>query len=142
MTNPMIGRGWHFPPKINEHGTIALSGEEEEIEQAIRIILTTAPGERVMRPNFGCRIHELIYAPNNAGTAGLASRYVREALGRWEPRIEVQSVDVEPDETDPARMLVRIRYRVSGTYNSRTLVYPFYVIPEETVQAAGQEMAA
>lgn len=145
MANPMIGQGWSFPPQIDEHGTLELVSEDEEIEQAIRIILMTAPGQRVMRPEFGCRIHELIFAPNNASTAGLASRYVREALGRWEPRIDVQAVDVDPDETDPSRMLIRIQYRVSGTYNNRTLVYPFYVIPGETVpemeRAVEQELA-
>lgn len=140
MPNPMIGQGWSFPPQIDEHGTLELVSDDEEIEQSIRVILMTAPGQRVMRPEFGCRIHELIFHPNNASTAGLASRYVREALGRWEPRIDVQAVDVDPDETDPSRMLIRIQYRVSGTYNSRTLVYPFYVIPAETVPARAEEL--
>ena len=74
MNNPIIGRGWHFPPVLDERGTVALTGDENEIEQAIQIIMNTAPGQRVMRPEFGSRIHELVFAPNNATTAGLAIR--------------------------------------------------------------------
>lgn len=131
MANPMIGRGWNFPPMLDERGTIALTGDEDDVEQSIRIILGTAPGQRVMRPEFGCRIHELVFAPNNTATTGLASRYVREALGRWEPRIEVRGVEVTPDPEDRARLLISVEYRLARTYNTRTLVYPFYTIPEE-----------
>ncbi len=131
MANPIIGRGWSFPPLLDERRTIALSEGEGEIEQAIHIILGTAPGQRVMRPDFGCRIHELVFAPNNTATAGLASRYVTEALGRWEPRIEVRHVDVETEGFDSARLLISIEYRISATHSNRSLVYPFYLIPEE-----------
>ncbi len=130
MNNPIIGRGWHFPPQLDERGTVALTSDEDEIEQAIGIILSTAPGQRVMRPEFGCRIHELVFAPNNASTAGLAGRYVREALGRWEPRIEVQRVDVESDPGDPNCLIISLEYRVAALHSSRNLVYPFYLIPE------------
>ncbi len=130
MYNPIIGRGWRFPPALDERGTVALVSGEAEIEQAIQIILGTAPGQRVMRPEFGCRIHELVFAPNNAETAGTAARYVQEALGRWEPRIEVQRVHAEPDLANQARVLVSIEYRIVATHSSRSLVYPFYVIPE------------
>lgn len=130
LYNPIIGRGWHFPPALDERGTIALTTDRDEIEQAIHIILNTAPGQRVMRPEFGCRIHELVFAPNNAATAGLASRYVREALGRWEPRIQVQNVDVQPDVEDPSRLTIHIQYRVTATHSNRSLIYPFYLIPE------------
>lgn len=132
MSNPIIGRGWNFPPMLNEQGTVALTGDEDEIRQSIRIILGTGPGQRVMRPEFGCRIHELVFAPNNNTTAGLASRYVSEALGRWEPRIDVQRVDVTPDPDEPARLLITVEYRVRATHSNRSLVYPFYLIPEET----------
>ncbi|MGQ9682607.1 MAG: GPW/gp25 family protein [Anaerolineae bacterium] len=128
--NPIIGRGWQFPPTLDERGTIALTTERDEIEQSIHVILNTAPGQRVMRPEFGCRIHELVFAPNNAATAGLASRYVREALGRWEPRIQVQEVRVQPDSQDPSRLTINISYRISATHSNRSLVYPFYLIPE------------
>ena len=70
MTNPIIGRGWRFPPVFDERGTIALTNDEDEIEQSIHIILNTAQGQRVMRPEFGCRIHELVFAPINVTTAG------------------------------------------------------------------------
>lgn len=130
MANPIIGRGWHFPPMLDERGTVALTSDDDEIEQSIQIILSTAPGQRVMRPEFGCRIHELVFAPNSPATAGLASRYVREALGRWEPRVEVQRVGVEPDASSPACLSISVEYRVAATHSSRSLVYPFYLIPE------------
>lgn len=130
MQNPIIGRGWRFPPALDERGTLALVAGEAELEQAIQVILGTAPGQRVMRPEFGCRIHDLVFAPNNPATAGMAARYVREALGRWEPRIEVQRVDAEPDPANPACMLISIEYRIVTTHSNRSLVYPFYVIPE------------
>lgn len=133
MTNPIIGRGWHFPPELDERGAVRLTGDEDEITQAIRIILSTAPGQRVMRPEFGCRIHELVFASNNAATAGLAKRYVREALGRWEPRINIQDVDIifDPDSSTGSCMLTTIHYQVIATHSNRSLVYPFYLIPEE-----------
>lgn len=132
MANPLIGRGWHYPPKIDKRGVVALATDNDEIEQAIHIILATAPGQRVMRPEFGCRIHELVFGPNNTATAAQASRYVREALGRWEPRIAVEDVAVKPDESEPNRLLIHISYQVVATYSNRSLVYPFYVIPEES----------
>ena len=131
MANPIIGRGWTFPPTLDERGTIALTADDDEIRQSIHIILGTAPGQRIMRSEFGCRIHELVFAPNNNTTAGLASRYVNEALGRWEPRIDVQRVDVNPDPDEPARLVINVEYRVKATHSNRSLVYPFYLIPEE-----------
>jgi hypothetical protein len=131
MTNPLIGRGWHFPPKLDERGMLALASDHQEIEQAIWIILSTAPGQRVMRPDFGCRIHELIFAPNNLATTGLAALYVREALGRWEPRIELEEVEAVPDEEEHNRLNIHIKYRLASTYSNRSLVYPFYLILEE-----------
>ena len=131
MANPIIGCGWNFPPRLNERGTMALTADDNEIEQAIGIILGTAPGQRVMRPEFGCRIHELVFAPNNSATAGLAGRYVVEALGRWEPRIELQRVEATPDLDSPNQLLISIEYRVAATHSNRSLVYPFYLIPPE-----------
>ncbi len=131
MANPIIGRGWSFPPLLDERGTIALTSDGDEIVQAIRIILSTAPGQRVMRPDFGCRIHELVFDPNNTATAGVVTRYVTDALVRWEPRIEVENVDVEPESGDVGRLAITINYRVRATHNVRSLVFPFYLIPEE-----------
>ena len=79
MSNEIIGRGWAFPPQINSQGELALTGGDSELNQAILIILSTAPGQRVMRPSFGCRLHELVFAPNNAQTRARAQRYVEEA---------------------------------------------------------------
>lgn len=86
-----------------------------------------------MRPAFGCRIHELVFAPNNAETVGLARHYVEEALGMWEPRIEVESVEVslDPLEVDRGRLNITVEYTVRGTKDSRSLVFPFYLIENE-----------
>ncbi|MHB0858031.1 MAG: GPW/gp25 family protein [Anaerolineae bacterium] len=130
MANPIIGRGWRFPPALDERGTIALASDESEIDQSIQIILSTAPGQRVMRPEFGCRLHDLVFGPNSPSTLGLAARYVREALGRWEPRIEVTQVAVEPDSGNPSALVVAISYRIVATHSNRSLVFPFYLIPE------------
>jgi len=135
MANPLIGRGWHFPPKLDERGTIALTGDENEIEQALQIILRTAPGQRVMRPEFGCRIHELVFAPNNEATAGLAGRYIAEAIGQWEPRIILERIASAVDPDSPNCLLISIDYRVVATHSNRSLVYPFYLIPEEAQTA-------
>lgn len=129
--NAFRGRGWAFPLRVDGRGGIALVSDELDIEEAIHIILGTAKGERRMRPTFGCSIHELLFAPNNASTASLAAHYVQEALGQWEPRIEVTEVKVKPDALDPVRLLIDIRYRVRTTNDERNLVYPFYRIPGE-----------
>ncbi|MEN6479564.1 MAG: GPW/gp25 family protein [Anaerolineales bacterium] len=131
MPQDIIGRGWAFPPHLDERGQVALVSGPAEIEQAVRIILNTAPGQRVMRPEFGCRLQELVFAPNNSRTAGLAERYVREALGRWEPRIRVTSVVVATDEQHDGRLIITVQYEIKAIHSRRSLVYPFYLIPEE-----------
>ena len=126
-----IGQGLAFPLQVDPRGGIALATGTHDIEQAIRIILMTAPGERVMRPEFGCRIHELVFAPHDASTESLAAYYVQVALERWEPRVELREVDVV---TDPARdgvLLVEIKYLVKDTHDERSIVYPFYLSGEE-----------
>lgn len=130
MKEDIIGRGWVFPPKVDAQGRLALTSTRNEFEQAIQVILSTAPGQRVMRPTFGCGLHELVFAPNNSHTAARARRYVEEALGMWEPRIRVTRVDVRPDPADSSRMLIDIDYEVKSTHDQRSLVYPFYLIPE------------
>ncbi len=127
----IIGSGWRFPPNVDGRGGIALVSLEQEIEEAIEIILSTPKGQRVMRPEFGCRIHELIFAPIDAGTAASASHYVREALGWWEPRIKVENVTVDTDPSSPSCLLIHISYRIRATHDERALVYPFYTIPGE-----------
>lgn len=135
MTNPIIGSGWTFPPRIDAQGGISLTNEFSELEQAIQIILSTSPGQRVMRPTFGCRLRELVFAPNNSQTAAQARRYVEEALGMWEPRIRVTDVRVGPDPNSASRLLIEIEYQVKATHDKRSLVHPFYLIPEETSTA-------
>jgi uncharacterized protein len=128
----IIGTGWAFPLGANGRGGIAMARGESDIEQAIRIILGTAKGERRMRPNFGCQIHDLVFASNDDSTWGLARYYVDDALAMWEPRIDVLDIAVGPNLDDPARMDVSLTYRVRATKDARTLVYPFYLItPEE-----------
>jgi phage baseplate assembly protein W len=131
--NLLVGRGWAFPVGIGATGGLELVANDTEIEQAIAIILGTSPGERVMRPAFGCRIHELVFAPKSEETVGLARRYVEEALGMWEPRITVDEVVVVIDhaEAERGRLNIGVRYTIRGTKDARSLVYPFYLIEPE-----------
>ena len=131
MSNEIIGRGWAFPPRIGPQGGFALTNDRNEIDQAIEAILTTALGQRVMRPTFGCRLHELVFAPNNSQTHARARRYVEEALGMWEPRIKVQAIHVKVDDNDNGRLLIEISYKIKATHDRRSLVHPFYLIPGE-----------
>ena len=131
MAEEIVGRGWVFPPQTNAQGGMALTSQTSELVQAIWIILSTSPGQRVMRPTFGCRLQELVFAPNNSHTSAQARRYVEEALGMWEPRVRVQRVQAAPDPDDAARLLIEIEYEVKSTNDRRSLVYPFYLIPGE-----------
>ncbi len=126
-----IGQGLAFPLQVDPRGGIALATGTHDIEQAIRIILMTAPGERVMRPEFGCRIHELVFAPHDAATESLAAYYVQIALERWEPRVELRAVDVVTDLSRDGVLLVEIKYEVKDTHDERSIVYPFYLSGEE-----------
>lgn len=123
----MMGIGWHFPVAVDKAGGITLTQYERDIEESIYIILSTAKGERRMRPNFGCGIHDLVFHPNNATTWTLIADSVEEALGWWEPRIEVTNVDVRPDPTETAKLVINIEYQVKTTNDMRSLVYPFYL---------------
>src|SRR5205814_1616211 len=122
-----LGKGWRFPVDINRNGTLSMSADEELIRESIIIILGTAPGERVMRPGFGCEIQDLLFAPNNYTTAGLASYYVVTSLQKWEPRIDNVEADAQPSPDQPNKMLINIRYTVRATNNRHNLVYPFYL---------------
>ena len=132
MSKEIVGSGWSFPPRIDPQGGLALTNDRSELVQAVYIILSTSPGQRVMRPTFGCRLHELVFAPNNSHTAAQARRYVEEALGMWEPRINVIQVDVNPDPRETHRLMIEIQYEVKANHDRRSLVYPFYLIPMET----------
>jgi len=123
----ILGTGWRFPLGVDGRGGMAMTRHEKDIEESMSIILATSKGERRMRPEFGCRVHELVFAPNNASTRGLVRHHVEEALGWWEPRIEVTEVDVRADARDTSRLLIDIKYRVKATSDERSLVYPFYL---------------
>ena len=125
-----IGAGWSFPTSVTPAGTIRLITGSEEIDASIRMILSTIPGERVMRPEFGCRMWSLIFAPLTAGTLGQIEQYVREALDRWEPRIDVDCVIAVADQ-ESAEVKIELDYRMRATNDVRNLVFPFYTIPGE-----------
>ncbi len=131
MSEEFIGSGWAFPLRTDATGSIALVRREQEIEESIHLILGTAYGERPMRPEFGCGIHDLIFAPSNSTTAGQAAYEVRRSLSRWEPRVDVDDVAVTYDEADTSLMYISITYRVRGSNDPRNLVFPFYTIPAE-----------
>ena len=129
MSEQFIGRGWAFPLRVDSTGGIALVSREQEIEEAIRLILGTSPGERPMRPEFGCRIHDYLFASADSETANAIAAEVRASLRRWEPRIDVSDVQVAMDARNPALLYIDIRYAIKATNDRRNLVFPFYVIP-------------
>lgn len=122
-----LGQGWRFPLDTDEHGRIELAAGREDVEQAIRIVLGTAKGERVMRPEFGCGIHEYVFSEVNTTTLNLIEDSVTEALVRWEPRIEVRNVETTVDDAEAGRLLVRIDYLLRRTNTEFNVVYPFYL---------------
>ena len=126
---PFLGRGWSFPV-VTVDGRVQDAAHEESVRQAIWIILGTARGERPMQPEFGCGVHELVFATNAANTAGLVAEEVRQALIRWEPRIDLLDVAVSSPPGQPTTLLIRIEYRVRSTNNVFNLVYPFYLTQE------------
>ena len=131
MADDFVGAGFPFPLRLSASGGFALVTGPAEIEDSIRVILGTAPGERPMRPEFGCGAHELVFAGADATTAGKLAHAVRRALERWEPRIAVEDVLVTIDPERHDRLYVSIRYAVRATNDVRNLVYPFYTLPRE-----------
>jgi phage baseplate assembly protein W len=136
-----IGAGWSYPLGTDATGGVALVNREREIEQAIRLILGTACGERPMRPEFGCRIHDHVFGTATSATAGQIAYDVRQALERWEPRIEVRDVSVGFDAIEAGSLYVDITYLARGSNDPRNLVFPFYVIPShDTTSGDGDRM--
>ena len=131
MSREFVGHGWAFPVHADATGRIALTSDEREIEESIRLILATAPGERPMRPEFGCAVHEYVFAPADASTAGAIGAAVRAALRYWEPRIEVGDVTVSLEGAGECVLYIDVGYSILGTNDPRNLVFPFYVIPRE-----------
>ncbi|WP_136709746.1 GPW/gp25 family protein [Agromyces sp. H66] len=132
MSQEFVGRGWSFPVHADANGRIALSSDAREIEESIRLILSTAPGERPMRPEFGCAVHDYVFAPADATTAGAIGDAVRTALAFWEPRIDVTGVAVTFDRADQGMLLIDVGYAIRGSNDPRNLVFPFYVIPDRS----------
>ena len=126
-----IGRGWAFPLRVDTNGGVAMVSREREIQEAIRLILSTSPGERPMRPDFGCRIQDFIFSPADSTTASAIAAEVSTALTRWEHRIDVENVDVLFGDDDPTVFYIDIHYRIKRTNDRNNLVFPFYVIPGE-----------
>jgi uncharacterized protein len=123
-----LGLGWNFPIGLDSGGQIELAPDGEEgIRQSIWTILATAPGERVMRPDFGCGIHDLVFGVNNAATATAVTRAVRDALAIWEPRVDVLDAYAAPDPSHPNVLVIEINYLVRSTNSRFNLVYPFYL---------------
>ena len=130
----IIGSGLAFPLAVDRRGSIALARDEQDIDQAIQLILGTAPGERPMRPEFGCGVHDFVFDSIDANTIGNMEEAIREALLRWEPRIDVRDVRFDASEAVNGLLTIDITYEVRATNTSRNLVYPFYVIPAEETE--------
>jgi phage baseplate assembly protein W len=126
-----VGRGFSWPMEVDHTGSIKLTDSAEDLDRSITIVLLTAPGERVMRPQFGCRIWDLLFEPITPNLLGLISEAVRDALAQWEPRINVEQVTPIVDEERDGLVRIQIVYRVRATNDRRNLVYPFYVIPHD-----------
>jgi Bacteriophage baseplate protein W len=127
-----VGRGFSWPMEVDHTGSVRLTDTAEDIDRSMRIVLMTAPGERVMRPRFGCDIWDLLFEPVTPNLLGLIASAVYEALGQWEPRVQVDEVVPVPDVDDGGLVRVTVTYHVKATNDRRNLVFPFYVIPHET----------
>jgi hypothetical protein len=100
---------------LTPRGSIAMVDDRDSVRQAILLLLSTIPGERIMRPDYGCLLHRLVFSPNDETTAGLAIHYVRQALTLWEPRIDILHLDAERNEEDPEQLLISLEYRLRAT---------------------------
>ena len=127
MTDQFLGTGWSFPVETDERGDLKLSEADKDIRESIRIILGTAKGERLMRPEFGCDIHKHVFSAATPATLNLIESSVREALVQWEPRIDIESVEARTDDHEPTKVLIEIEYQVRTTNSLANMVYPFYI---------------
>ncbi len=128
-----IGNGWSFPVKTDAAGRIKLVTGSEDIEQAIHIILETSPGERVMRPLFGCRAKEMVFDSIHPETMTLMADAVQQALTMWEPRIFVKNVTVSRDPKVETALVCNIEYEINATHDDRNIVHPFYIDKEPEI---------
>jgi hypothetical protein len=134
MNHDFIGAGWAFPVGVDARGVVALVGGTEELEQAMRLILMTYPGERPMRPAFGSLLRDFVFDGATLENAARIEGEVRRTLERWEPRVDVTDVDVTPGDTEVGLLYIDIEYVVKATNDRRNLVFPFYTIPQERVE--------
>lgn len=125
-TRAFLGRGWRFPVQIDAEGRIALSSDEQDVREAVRLILLTGRGERVMRPEFGAGLHDYVFEVMSSTTLGSLQAEIERSLVRWEPRIEVLKVAVRPDAGRTGTLLADIDYRVRSTNTRFNVVFPFY----------------
>ncbi len=131
IKDTFVGRGWSFPLRLNSQGQVGLARGGNDIDQSIRIILETFPGERKMRPLFGCRAKELLFMPINTGTEVLMSEYVNDALLMWEPRIDILDIVATTSPDTPGAWYIEIKYQIKATHDERSIVHPFYIEDEE-----------
>ena len=128
-----LGNGLNFPLRTDARGQVMLVTGSEDIDQSIRIILGTTPGERVMRPNFGCQVNNFLFEPATIGTISILQDYVLDALRMWEPRIEVLGVNVTQEAGSTGVLLTNIQYLIKATHDTRSIVYPFYIADEQEI---------
>jgi phage baseplate assembly protein W len=128
LSHDFLGTGFGFPLRVTPQGRLAMVRSGERVEESIYLILSTKVGERVMMPTFGCTIHDLVFAPNNAATRTRAVDGVRRALVNFEPRIDVLEVAAETAAGEPSLLLIRVNYRLRATNALGNLVYPFYLL--------------
>ena len=122
-----LGTGLAFPVELDELGQLPYASGEAKVQQSVLIILGTARGERVMRPDFGSRLHELVFEPINTSTKTRVAQYVTEAIAAWEPRVDLLAVNVTEDAVTMGKLLVDIEYRIRATNSTFNMVYPFYL---------------
>lgn len=127
MKKSILGKGLSFPFSTDAHGNISMSSYERSVEESIRIILGTTPGERVMQPEFGCRINDILFSSNSGKTISLATHYIEEALVRWEPRIIVKAITGEADPYNESLVNIKIEYEIRSVNTFFNMVYPFYL---------------
>lgn len=126
-----IGRGIGWPMGVDHTGALRMTEGPADLDRSIRVVIATAPGERVMRPEFGCKVWDLLFEPVTANLMGQMAQAVRDALAQWEPRVTIEDVEVHQDDNDHALVHIGVRYVIKSTNDKRNLVYPFYVIPRE-----------
>lgn len=127
ISREFLGKGWKFPFNVDHNGKLAVSSFEDDIKEAIRIILGTAKGERLMRPDFGCGINEYVFCSMDTLNLHLIENTVHEALTKWEPRIEVVGVKADTRSAEEGKLLINIDYKIRTTNTQFNMVYPFYL---------------